>query len=53
VIDADEAVLTVGAFNTIKKMIIDLEFRPGEILMVQSLAQQHQYFRVMLLQRNF
>ena len=39
-IDADEAVLTVGAFNTIKKMIIDLEFRPGEILMVQSLAQQ-------------
>jgi DNA-binding GntR family transcriptional regulator len=39
VIDSDDAVLTVGAFNEIKKMIIDLEFRPGELLMVQTLAQ--------------
>ena len=32
--------LTSEAYDIIKRMIIDLHFRPGEILMTQSLAEQ-------------
>lgn len=39
-LDLEESVLTIETFNTIKRQIIDLELRPGEILMVQTLAQQ-------------
>jgi len=37
--------LTQEAYNIIKKMIIDLEFRPGEILLVQQLANKLEFSR--------